>query len=319
VNCCRRGPPPPHLPGCRRTRDPVPDVCGLGLRWCARSDYKVPHGESVTERGQRIADALNDIAARHAGEKVVVVSHGGVLSNVHELLTGRPVKSAVRCSLCVCGGGGQGRRELGPPPATSPYLYPRFARLPARRALLSRGVPPSPPARGRLPTAPCPLYVSRWAVDCTSEHPCPPSPTACTVMCAAALAAAGLPAHPLPRGLLTLALLLLRRSCHCSPPPTVTRYGWNLWDHLKRHGEGPGHPPPASAAHAPVAAPHAHPHAEELTHFVALRGKVDVPDPAPARCVPCAKAAVGFAGSSRAPGCGVTGSPLQHRVGNVVG
>lgn len=45
-------------------------------------DYAIPQGESVRERYQQHVAAAADIAARHAGERVVIVGHGGVLSSL---------------------------------------------------------------------------------------------------------------------------------------------------------------------------------------------------------------------------------------------
>lgn len=90
-------------------------------KYHSSDDYCIPGGESVLDRSRRIAASLNDLATRHAGEKIVVVSHGGVIANVHELLTGRPVGSHISncsCSIInvVPGAGFLGLRE-GPRPA----------------------------------------------------------------------------------------------------------------------------------------------------------------------------------------------------------
>jgi len=49
-------------------------------------DYRPHGGESPRQVGDRLAGALRRITDRHAGERVVVVSHGGALSIVFGLL-----------------------------------------------------------------------------------------------------------------------------------------------------------------------------------------------------------------------------------------
>ncbi len=47
----------------------------------AQDPHYAPHGgESPKQVGDRLAGAFRDIAARHPGERVVVVSHGGAMS-----------------------------------------------------------------------------------------------------------------------------------------------------------------------------------------------------------------------------------------------
>jgi len=50
-------------------------------------------GESLLALRERVGQALHQIAARHVGELVVVVAHGGVLDAVYRLATGQPVDS----------------------------------------------------------------------------------------------------------------------------------------------------------------------------------------------------------------------------------
>ncbi len=45
-------------------------------------DYVIPGGESVREQVARNLDYLNEIAAKHFGETIVVITHGGVLSGL---------------------------------------------------------------------------------------------------------------------------------------------------------------------------------------------------------------------------------------------
>lgn len=50
-------------------------------------------GESLHGLAARVQAALEEIAARHAGETVVVVTHGGVLDIAHRLATGKPLEA----------------------------------------------------------------------------------------------------------------------------------------------------------------------------------------------------------------------------------
>lgn len=50
-------------------------------------------GESLADFAARVHAALGDIANRHAGEAVAVVTHGGVLDIVHRLATGEPLET----------------------------------------------------------------------------------------------------------------------------------------------------------------------------------------------------------------------------------
>ena len=43
-------------------------------------DYVIPGGESMRQQVERNVSFLNDLAQKHAGETVVVVTHGGVVS-----------------------------------------------------------------------------------------------------------------------------------------------------------------------------------------------------------------------------------------------
>lgn len=51
-------------------------------------------GESLKTLAARVHAALEDIAREHAGETVVVVTHGGVLDIAHRLATGQPLETA---------------------------------------------------------------------------------------------------------------------------------------------------------------------------------------------------------------------------------
>lgn len=50
-------------------------------------------GESLTAFARRIGAALEDLARRHAGTAILVVTHGGVLDIAHRLASRRPLAS----------------------------------------------------------------------------------------------------------------------------------------------------------------------------------------------------------------------------------
>ncbi|ENO85285.1 histidine phosphatase family protein [Thauera linaloolentis] len=51
------------------------------------------HGESLGAFSARVHAALHDIADHHAGQAVLVVTHGGVLDIVHRLASGEPLST----------------------------------------------------------------------------------------------------------------------------------------------------------------------------------------------------------------------------------
>ena len=54
------------------------------LRWQQRdSDFTLQGGESLKQVSARIRDTLDDLAARHQGESILIVTHGGVLDLVY--------------------------------------------------------------------------------------------------------------------------------------------------------------------------------------------------------------------------------------------
>jgi probable phosphoglycerate mutase len=50
-------------------------------------------GESLQQFAARIHETLHDIATRHRGGTVLVVTHGGVLDIAHRLATGKPLEA----------------------------------------------------------------------------------------------------------------------------------------------------------------------------------------------------------------------------------
>lgn len=55
-------------------------------------DHVIPEGESVRQVYERVIRVFGDFARQHAGERVVVVTHGGVLDAVHRLVLGIPLE-----------------------------------------------------------------------------------------------------------------------------------------------------------------------------------------------------------------------------------
>lgn len=61
-------------------------------RFTAREpDHPLPGGESLAAFAARVSQALGEIARRHAGGRVLVVTHGGVLDIAHRLAAGKPL------------------------------------------------------------------------------------------------------------------------------------------------------------------------------------------------------------------------------------
>lgn len=53
-------------------------------------DFVVPGGESASQRLRHAVECLEELAAHHGGERVVVVTHGGVLSSLFRHSLGIP-------------------------------------------------------------------------------------------------------------------------------------------------------------------------------------------------------------------------------------
>lgn len=54
-------------------------------------DFAFAGGESLRDFATRIGDCLSEIVARHPGETVLIVTHGGVLDIAHRVATGKPL------------------------------------------------------------------------------------------------------------------------------------------------------------------------------------------------------------------------------------
>jgi len=59
--------------------------------WLAgRPDERIPGGESGSEIAERVTSVLDDLADRHRGEGILVISHGGALLATLTVLAWRP-------------------------------------------------------------------------------------------------------------------------------------------------------------------------------------------------------------------------------------
>lgn len=62
-------------------------------------DYTLPEGESVRRFHARVVAALQALAARHAGQRLAVVTHGGVLDMLYRTVHGLPLEGERRCEI----------------------------------------------------------------------------------------------------------------------------------------------------------------------------------------------------------------------------
>ena len=73
------------------------------LRWRQRvPDWAPEGGESPLQLRQRVAQTVAQIAARHPGEHIALVAHGGVLDMLYRLATGQAVDAARTWELGNC-------------------------------------------------------------------------------------------------------------------------------------------------------------------------------------------------------------------------
>lgn len=64
-------------------------------RWRQRDpDFAPPGGETPLQVMARVENTLNELAARHQGEQIVLVAHGGVLDALYRLATRQGVGTA---------------------------------------------------------------------------------------------------------------------------------------------------------------------------------------------------------------------------------
>lgn len=63
-------------------------------RWRRRDQHWAPlGGESLVQMRERIAQTLNELAAQHPGEQIVLVAHGGVLDQLYRAATGQDLQA----------------------------------------------------------------------------------------------------------------------------------------------------------------------------------------------------------------------------------
>lgn len=63
-------------------------------RWRKRDPYWAPQGgESLLQTRERILRTLHDLAARHPGEQIVLVAHGGVMDQLYRAATGQELQA----------------------------------------------------------------------------------------------------------------------------------------------------------------------------------------------------------------------------------
>jgi len=66
----------------------------MALRWRARDPHFCPAGgESLTQFRDRVLATCHAIAARHAGEQIVIVAHGGVLDVLYRAANGLEIQA----------------------------------------------------------------------------------------------------------------------------------------------------------------------------------------------------------------------------------
>jgi probable phosphoglycerate mutase len=64
------------------------------LRWRQRDPHWAPQGgESLVQVRERIALTLQELAARHLGQQIVLVAHGGVLDQLYRAATGQDLQA----------------------------------------------------------------------------------------------------------------------------------------------------------------------------------------------------------------------------------
>ena len=74
------------------------------VRWRQRdADWTPPGGESLTRVRERVLQITHALAERHIGEKIVLVSHGGVLDALYRAATGMELQAPRTWTLVNAG------------------------------------------------------------------------------------------------------------------------------------------------------------------------------------------------------------------------
>jgi probable phosphoglycerate mutase len=64
------------------------------LRWRKRDPHWSPEGgESLAQMRERVGQTLHELAARHPGEQIVLVAHGGVMDLLYRAATGQDLQA----------------------------------------------------------------------------------------------------------------------------------------------------------------------------------------------------------------------------------
>jgi probable phosphoglycerate mutase len=72
----------------------------LWAQWLRHdADYRLPEGESVREFHARVLGALRELVAAHAGGRVLIVTHGGVLDMLWRTAHGLPLHGPRDCPI----------------------------------------------------------------------------------------------------------------------------------------------------------------------------------------------------------------------------
>ncbi len=78
-------------------KDRHPDLWALWLEH--RADFQLPGGESLRSFHRRVMDAVEATVARHAGARIAVVTHGGVLDMLWRSANALPLDGLRRCEI----------------------------------------------------------------------------------------------------------------------------------------------------------------------------------------------------------------------------
>ena len=74
-----------------------PEVLAHWARFDA--DYQIPHGESVRQFSARVLGAMQRLAQQHVGQRLIVVTHGGVLDMIYRSAKGMPLNGPRQCEI----------------------------------------------------------------------------------------------------------------------------------------------------------------------------------------------------------------------------
>ena len=74
-----------------------PEVLAHWARFDA--DYQIPQGESVRQFHARVLAALQALARQHAGRRLIVVTHGGVLDMIYRTARALPLDGPRQCEI----------------------------------------------------------------------------------------------------------------------------------------------------------------------------------------------------------------------------